>query len=110
MAKLYDLITKGKEQGFLTRLEILAILVPTVKDEYLLNDIMLIIQALGIEIHDQNSEDKTRMEFLVGLKSHSEEVDKKFEEVRERIRKIEEKALRKLRKKKDDPDNDPEMA
>jgi DNA-directed RNA polymerase sigma subunit (sigma70/sigma32) len=66
---------------------------PKVRDESLLNDIMLVIQELGIEILDQSSEDK---------------IKKQFDITRERIRKIEAKALRKLRKKKDDPDEDPE--
>jgi len=128
MSKFSDLVARGKERGFITRVEILDALDSEVKDENLVNDIVLMIKALGIEILDHSSENKTktddpsgltareakilRMRFGIEMSTNHilEEVDQQFGISRERIKKIEEKALRKLRRKKDDPDNDPEIA
>ncbi|MBL4679713.1 MAG: hypothetical protein JKY88_03170 [Pseudomonadales bacterium] len=86
------------------------------------------IKGLGIEFLDRSSGNKTKTDDPSGLTAREakilrmrfgieistdhilEEVDKQFGISRERIKKIEEKALRKLRRKKDDPDNDLEIA
>ena len=125
MSEFYDLIAKGKKDGYVKLSEALDVLLPRIRDTGLLNDIMRVIEELGIKILNSNSDainsndilasispreaKALRMKFGIGINTdHTlEGVGKQFE-TRKRIREIEKKALKKLRERKNNPDDDPE--